>query len=584
MKVLKYILLLTILQVFCLELFAQKLKVVATTTIIHDIAQNIAGDEAEIISFLPIGGDPHIYDPRPEDVDLLVSAELILKNGLHLEGWLDKIIATSGTSAQIITVTAGVTPITSTDYHGSPDPHAWMTAPNGILMANNIATVLAQLIPEKATYFRENFQEYKMRLEEIDQYIFDKIKSIPEEHRILVTTHDAFRYYANRYGLTVESVVGISTDAEIQSQDMEHVIDIIRSKKLPAIFVESTINPKLFQQISRDLNVRIGGELFADSVGDEESGASTYLDMLVYNTDLIVLGLTGQSLGIFKTEADYGFIFIVLLFFLCTFLFISWRLRIKSVAKTDGTHYNIEVSHLNMSYDRKTVLSNINLTIKSGNVIGVLGPNGSGKSTLFKAILGLVEPDSGKISINGLPVESYTRYTAYIPQKEEVDFNFPATVLDVVLNGRYPHKKVFSRINKKDIEIATEALEKVKMAEFRDRQIGQLSGGQQQRVFLARAIAQQAEIYLMDEPFVGVDITTEERMIGILKQLAAEGKTILVIHHDLSDVVEYFDEVVMINQTIIAVGKTEDVFNDENIRTTFHGRQTVLQEADSFIH
>lgn len=582
MKSLKvHITLLCFLSVFFAQ--AQKPKVVATTTILYDMARSIAGDEAEVISFLPIGGDPHIYDPRPGDIDVLLHADLIIKNGLHLEGWLDKILITSGAKAPIITATAGVVPIVSAEYHGSPDPHAWMTAPNGILMVKNITDALAQLIPEKALLFRKNFDQYKSKLEETDRYIFDKINSIPEEKRILVTTHDAFRYYANRYGLKVESVIGISTDAEIQSSDMEHVVEIIKSAGLPAIFVESTINPKLFQQIARDMNVRIGGELFADSVGDEESGASTYIDMLVQNTDLIVLGLTGQSAGIFTSETNYRFIYYVLLFFAATFLFVAWRLRIRS-SDLKNTALQIDISNLNMSYDKKTVLSNINLQINSGHVVGVIGPNGSGKSTLFKAILGLVNPDSGKITINNKAVTDFTRYTAYIPQKEEIDFNFPATVMDVVLNGRYPHKKVFSRLSARDKKIAREALEQVNMIEYGNRQIGQLSGGQQQRVFLARAIAQQASIFLMDEPFVGVDITTEEKMIKILKQLASEGKIILVIHHDLSDVEEYFDEVIMLNQTLIAAGKTEEVFNDESIRAAYHGRKTVLHEADIFIH
>jgi len=170
----------------------------------------------------------------------------------------------------------------------------------------------------------------------------------------------------------------------------------------------------------------------------------------------------------------------------------------------------IDVKGLSVSYDRKRVLTNIFLEIETGFVYGVVGPNGAGKSTLFKAILGLVEVYNGKIKVLDTDIEKVRKKVVYVPQKNKVDWSFPATVFDIVLMGRYPYKKIFQRLNKEDLAIGMQALEKVGMTDFRDRQIGELSGGQQQRVFLARALCQKADIFLLDEPFVGVDITTEE--------------------------------------------------------------------------
>ncbi|MEL7221821.1 MAG: metal ABC transporter ATP-binding protein [Bacteroidota bacterium] len=239
----------------------------------------------------------------------------------------------------------------------------------------------------------------------------------------------------------------------------------------------------------------------------------------------------------------------------------------------------IVVKDLSVSYERKRVLSNIYLQLEQGHIYGVLGPNGAGKSTLFKAILGLLEVASGEVSINGLPVEGERKTVVYVPQKGEVDWSFPATVYDVVLMGRYPHKRVFSRINKADRAKAKAALEELGITHLQKRQIGELSGGQQQRVFLARALCQEAEVFLLDEPFVGVDITTEEKIITVLKRLAAEGKTLLVVHHDLSTVPAYFDQVILLNQRLIAYGPTASTFTQENIAKAYSGQLPILHRT-----
>lgn len=239
----------------------------------------------------------------------------------------------------------------------------------------------------------------------------------------------------------------------------------------------------------------------------------------------------------------------------------------------------ISIKGLSVSYERKRVLSNIFLETEAGKVYGVVGPNGAGKSTLFKAILNLIEINNGKILINGHSIKKDRKKVVYVPQKNDVDWNFPATVYDIVLMGRYPHKSILQRINEEDKAITLKALDEVGMVAFKDRQIGELSGGQQQRVFLARALCQQADIFLLDEPFVGVDIMTEEKIIQILKRLASENKTLLVVHHDLASVEKYFDKVILLNQRLIAYGDTASTFTNENIAKAYGGQLNILHKA-----
>ncbi len=239
----------------------------------------------------------------------------------------------------------------------------------------------------------------------------------------------------------------------------------------------------------------------------------------------------------------------------------------------------IDVKGLSVSYERKRVLSNIFLKIESGNVYGVIGPNGAGKSTLFKSILGIININTGAIKVFDKEVEEVRKRVAYVPQKDEVDWSFPATVIDIVLMGRYPHKKMLQRLDKNDHRIAEQALEKLGILDLRDRQIGALSGGQQQRVFIARAICQEADLFFLDEPFVGVDMTTEHKIIEILKELAAEDKTILVVHHDLATVDDYFNKVILLNQRLLTYGDTTEVFTRENIARTYAPQMQILQEV-----
>lgn len=240
---------------------------------------------------------------------------------------------------------------------------------------------------------------------------------------------------------------------------------------------------------------------------------------------------------------------------------------------------SIEVKGLSVSYEKKRVLTNIFLNIEAGNVYGVVGPNGAGKSTLFKSILGLIDTNSGEINVLGNDISEVRKRVAYVPQKDDVDWSFPATVMDVVMQGRYPHKKILQRLDQTDKKIALEALEDIGIVDLADRQIGQLSGGQQQRVFIARALCQQADIFFLDEPFVGVDNLTEEKIILLLKKLAVEGKTLLVVHHDLSTVEEYFDKVILLNQRLIAYGDTSTTFTKENMSKCYGPQLSILHKT-----
>lgn len=239
----------------------------------------------------------------------------------------------------------------------------------------------------------------------------------------------------------------------------------------------------------------------------------------------------------------------------------------------------LEVHDLTVAYHKKPVLYGIDLSIPEGNLIGIIGPNGAGKSTLIKAIMGLLPVSSGWVKVFGKPYQQNCHRVGYVPQRESVDWDFPVSVMDVVLMGRYGHLRLAQRPTKGDREIARDCLEKVKMLPFANRQIGNLSGGQQQRVFLARALAQESDIYLMDEPFVGVDAATESAIITLLRELKARGKTLLVVHHDLASAKEYFDRLILLNMRLVAFGPTREVFTPEILQTTYGGRLTILSDV-----
>lgn len=243
----------------------------------------------------------------------------------------------------------------------------------------------------------------------------------------------------------------------------------------------------------------------------------------------------------------------------------------------------LEVHDLTVSYNRKPVLWGIDLTLPKGALVGIIGPNGAGKSTLIKAIMGLIPQSSGFVKLFDQPLNKVRDQISYVPQRESVDWDFPASVFDIVMMGRYGKLGILKRPRQSDEDIVIDCLRKVRMEGFKDRQISQLSGGQQQRVFLARALAQKADLYFMDEPFAGVDMTTEQAIIEILREMRTEGKTVVVVHHDLQSVPNYFDWVILLNMRLVACGETEKVFTQELLQETYGGKLTLLVEVGDLL-
>ena len=235
----------------------------------------------------------------------------------------------------------------------------------------------------------------------------------------------------------------------------------------------------------------------------------------------------------------------------------------------------LEVEQLTVNYEKTSVLWDINFTIPEKKIVGILGPNGAGKSTLLKALLGLVQPLSGKILFFGKPLNEVRQKVGYVPQRSAVDWDFPITAFDLVMMGRYGKMGLLKWATKQDREATRHALEQVEMMAFADRQIGQLSGGQQQRLFIARALVQDADLYLLDEPFAGIDIATEKTLVALFQQLRRAGKTLLVVHHNLASTENYFDWLILLNTCLVASGPTSETLTQQNIWRTY-GRSTIL--------
>ncbi|MBK1875645.1 metal ABC transporter ATP-binding protein [Pelagicoccus mobilis] len=243
----------------------------------------------------------------------------------------------------------------------------------------------------------------------------------------------------------------------------------------------------------------------------------------------------------------------------------------------------LETHDLTVAYEKRPVLYGVDVRVPEGKLIGIVGPNGAGKSTLIKAIMGIVPTTGGWVKVYGKPFAKNAKRVGYVPQRESVDWDFPVNVMDVVLMGRYGKLGMMGRVKKEDREIAEACLEKVGMLPYAKRQISNLSGGQQQRVFLARALAQESDLYLMDEPFVGVDAATEAAIIELLRELKNRGKTIMVVHHDLPTAQKYFDMLLLLNMRLVAFGPTEEVFTQELLQKTYGGRLTILSEVASTV-
>lgn len=251
--------------------------------------------------------------------------------------------------------------------------------------------------------------------------------------------------------------------------------------------------------------------------------------------------------------------------------------------KTIAIQPALEIHDLTVAFDRKPVLWNIDLIIPQGKLVGIIGPNGAGKSTLIKSVMGILPLSSGYVKVFDQSLDEVRNQISYVPQRESVDWDFPASVLDVVLMGRYSKLGLFKRPRKADRDVVMDCLKKVGMESFANRQISQLSGGQQQRTFLARALAQQANLYFMDEPFAGVDAATEQAIIDLLHEMTSANKTVIVVHHDLQSVTQYFDWVILLNTRLVASGPTETTFTQNNLQETYGGKLTLLADVADLI-
>lgn len=556
-------------------------KLVATINILADMSAQVAGEKLQVVSLLPAGTDPHTYEARPADASLLANADVIVTNGLHLEGWIDKLIRSSATKASILVASAKVDPIKAEGFSDSFDPHAWMSFPNAILYVREIEEKLCSFYPQYRAEFQRNAAAYRKLLEEADRKIRLDFEKIPSSARYIITSHDAFRYFAREYGFQVASVLGTSTDADVSLKDINHLIKVIRDNKVPAIFVEVALNPKILTQLAADMKVRIGGSLYTDSFGPPGSSADNYLKMMQINSTILLTALSGA-----KAEPGLqtglsgaaGMATVLLLLFFAAWFWLRKNVYPQFDGLQNWKDYSLEVRDLVVMLDQKIILSNLFLDLKPGRFYGILGSNGSGKSTLVKTLVGLYSPVSGTVQINGKPVQHFLRSIAYLPQKEEFDMDFPATVRDLVRLGFFPSQSGsgLNRIQKARME---EVMQKLEIENLADRPISQLSGGQFQRALLARALCQNAEILILDEPFVGVDFATEEIIMNLLRDEVSSGRMVLMVHHDLTRVRSYFDHLIMVNQRIVACGPTEEVFTDVNIQATYSGKVTLLQKA-----
>jgi len=243
----------------------------------------------------------------------------------------------------------------------------------------------------------------------------------------------------------------------------------------------------------------------------------------------------------------------------------------------------LECHNITVSYDREPVLWDVDFALPEGKLAGIIGPNGSGKTTLLKAMIGLLPTDSGYTKIFEKTIDEVRERVSYVPQRQSVDWDFPANVMDVVLMGRYRKGKLFGRLSKLDREIAAQSLERVGMTKYARRQISDLSGGQQQRVFIARSLAQQADLYILDEPFVGIDAASEETILQLLQEMRDEGKTVVLVHHDLHTAIEFFDWIVLLNTRLIAAGPKADVLTEANLRLAYGGKLTLLSKVSELI-
>ena len=298
------------------ELLAQSSKkiILCSTSIIADMAENIVGPDHEVQTIVPRGADPHLYEPKPSDMRRIQESDLILINGLNLERWLEKLISNVGATPQVAILSEGVRTIRSADHEDSSDPHAWMDVAQAKIYVENILKAL-QNAGLSSKHSKQRYEDYQSKLNDLHLEILQMVQTIPVDQRLLITTHDAFSYFGRAYGLAVNPLMGISTEAEIRSLDLSLAIQRIAEKKLNCIFVEHTINPKLMRQLSLDMGINLGEPLYADALGPVGGHAATYIEMMQSNSKRIVSGLSQRRSPDIASETDMG-TYSILIFFI----------------------------------------------------------------------------------------------------------------------------------------------------------------------------------------------------------------------------------------------------------------------------
>lgn len=269
----------------------EKISAVSTITVINDIVKNIGKDKVEATSICGVGVDPHTYHAKPSDPKLISKSDIVFINGFALEHWIEEMIRGAGGNKKEVVVTEGLQPMTDEKGFGDPDPHAWFDVRNIKVYAKNISDGLTSIDPANAEFYKKNLDEYTSKLDSLHNWIIEQIKTIPEPQRVLITSHDAFRYFGRAYGLEVKGLQGISTEAKVRTEDFKSLIDYIKEKNLKSVFVETSVNPKLLEQISTETNAKIGGTLYSDSIGNEGTEDGTYIGAVKHNVNTIVNAL-----------------------------------------------------------------------------------------------------------------------------------------------------------------------------------------------------------------------------------------------------------------------------------------------------
>lgn len=268
-----------------------KITAVSSITIINDIVKNIGKDKIEAVSICEVGVDPHTYKPKPSDPRTISKSSIVFINGFALEHWIEEMIHNAGGEKKVVTVTEGLNPMTDEKGFGDPDPHAWFDVQNVKAYARNVAKGLIEIDKTNEAYYTANLDDYLKQLDELDAWIKTEIGKIPQEKRVLITSHDAFRYFGKAYGIEVHGLQGISTEAKVRTEDVKNMVDLIKARKLRSVFIETSVNPKLLEQISSETGAVVGGTLFSDSVGDTGTPEGSYIGAVRHNVNAIVNAL-----------------------------------------------------------------------------------------------------------------------------------------------------------------------------------------------------------------------------------------------------------------------------------------------------